>query len=815
MINDALQLDKVTGTLQTVIFASSDSYFKILLINIEESTLDNWDTSEIIVTGTFADVQDGSVYSFYGHVVKHPRYGKQFQVERYENDLPPDEAGLIKYFASGQFSGIGKKTAEKIVQNLGTNAVDLILDNAKILENIGLKPKQAQKLARTLQLNLGLERLFQIGNQFGIGADIAGRLYDQYGNEAQNILTQDPYRLVFEFEGISFKKADTIGQQNGVLPLDERRLQAAVYSAIMNVTFQSGHTFLTKSQLLQAVGHNLKDASGMLTVEITQATDTLLNDGILVADDDRIYPKSLYEAEVQVAQDVKRLLHSPSPLDVGHDDIEKAYTAPGKIDLDDNQIQAVKSALQAQFFLLTGGPGTGKTTIIRSIVASWKQLVQKRSQFVEGDKQDFLKQYTVRMASPTGRAAKRMTEVTGYEATTIHRLLGIADLDEAEFNADNPLRGGLLIVDEASMLDVELTAKLLQAIPNGMKLIFVGDSDQLPSVGPGNILADFVNSGVVDHVALEIIYRQGRGSSITTLANNIKHGDLPESFLENQPDRSTFMIPPDKVPDAIEQVVNAAMKKGYTQDDLQILTPMYKTPAGVNRLNQMAQALFNPIKAKQKTIQFGNIIYRRGDKVLQLENDGERDVYNGDMGKIIAVQYKNDPSNDDNEDRLIVAFDDKELSYPKKNLNQLTLAYATTVHKAQGNEFRLVLMVLTSSFGIMLNRNLLYTGVTRAKEALILIGEHSAFKRAAQTAVPLRATHLLERLQSDDKISTNHQKIVSNADVTDELSDLTAAYHPSIDHFVLTGELISHQDIDPMIGMDDLKPIDFEYQEKL
>ncbi|MEX0380557.1 ATP-dependent RecD-like DNA helicase [Leuconostoc sp. MS02] len=785
------QLEKITGTLQNVIFASSDSYFKILSIQIEDSTLENWQEPEIIATGTFADVQEGSMYAFYGTVVRHPKYGQQLKVVRYENELPPDEAGLIKYFVSGQFSGIGQKTAEKIVDHLGLNAVNLILDDVHVLDGI-IKEATSKKLVHSLQLNLGLERLFQVGNRFGIGADIAGKLYDQYGSEAQDILTQDPYRLVFEFEGIAFKTADLIGQKVGIDREDDRRLQAAVYATIMTISFQYGHTYLTRQQLLQSSIQLLHDEA--VRQDLDQAITKLLTTHVLVADGDKLYAATLYEAETQVADDLKRLLHANQPFDMSSEDIDVAFMTPGQLVLDSTQIAAVKAGLKAQVFLLTGGPGTGKTTIVQSIVATWKKVLQAQAKYSD-NAQDFLKMYSVKMASPTGRAAKRMTEVTGYDATTIHRLLGIADLGEPEFTSDNPISGGLLIIDEASMLDIELTAKLLAAVPNGMKLIIVGDSDQLPSVGPGNVLADLVGSEKIAHVELDTIYRQGRGSSITTLAQHIKNGQLPADFRQNQRDRSTFMVSHDQTDLAIKQVLQAAIKKGYTQDDLQILTPIYKTTAGVNALNAMAQALFNPIKPAQKSLQFGTTVFRKGDKILQLENDSERDVYNGDMGKIIAVQYKNDKSNDDHEDRIVVDFDGKELSYPKKNLNQLALAYATTVHKAQGNEFKLVIVALTTRFGLMLNRNLLYTGITRAKEALILVGEYEAFNRAAQTAVPFRATFLKNRLADD---SVNLRKSSDDKKVEQSVSKRT-----------LTFEMTNSDIIAPLIGLNGITPYDF------
>ncbi|WP_158530753.1 AAA family ATPase, partial [Fructobacillus ficulneus] len=433
-----------------------------------------------------------------------------------------------------------------------------------------------------------------------------------------------------------------------------------------------------------------------------------------------------------------------------------------------------------------------------------------------------------------------------------------------EFDADNPIAGGLLIIDEASMLDISLAASLFVALPKNMHVVLVGDADQLPSVGPGNVLYDLIQSQAVPHIALEHIYRQGKGSSISTLAQAINAGNLPADFQTNQPDRSTFLTTADQVPRAITQVLQAAVKKGFTSDQVQVLAPMYKTPAGVIALNQIAQDLFNPVEPGQRTLQQGDTIFRLGDKVLQLENDSERDIYNGDMGQVIAIHYKKDPGVA--ADSLVVDFDGQEVWYTTKTLNQLTLAYATTIHKAQGNEFKLVILVLTGQFKIMLNQNLVYTAITRAKESLVMVGDYGAYEYAATHPVPDRQTRLQEFLtggdadskkptlahlknQGDSAVSrqpvgqdTATDSVSSEADhevesqsmqtgdqpSTDGLAEPQATYqapadtagaHKSeatpvtpdeeIDAGMLTTASFDRAMADPMVGMDGISPYDF------
>ncbi|MDF7626901.1 ATP-dependent RecD-like DNA helicase [Lactobacillaceae bacterium L1_55_11] len=812
------QHEQVTGTLGRVIFSAQDSYFKILSIEVEDTNIDGWNEPEMIVTGSFADVQEGGNYTFYGRLVNHPKYGQQLKVDHYQNELPSGRDGLVKYLSSDQFKGVGAKTAAKIVDHLGEEALDLIVADPTVLRGI-VKPDIAKNIAQTLQSNLGLEQLFVQAGRLGISNELAGRLYDQYGSEAQDIISQHPYRLVFEFDGLSFRKVDQLAQRLNLAGDSPQRYQAAVYAALAAAGQHYGHTYLSQTQLVSAVAQLLGSSDLNLDQIVDDAQQALVKDDLVVVADGHSYTRPLYQDESEVAARLLALKNSQSQLKFTPKQIAKNLVVPKDIQLDQRQVEAVEQGLAAHVFVLTGGPGTGKTTIIQAIVATYERLLDRMAE-EHDEPEQWRFDHRVRLASPTGRAAKRMTEVTGYEATTIHRLLGMVDFKQPEFNADQPLSGGLLIVDEASMLDIELADKLLAAVPDDMRIIFVGDSDQLPSVGPGNVLADLLASHQIDLSQLDVIYRQGRGSSINSLAASIKAGQLPDDFEENKGDRSTFLVSSDQAPQAVGQVLQAAIKKGFTAQDVQILTPMYKGSSGVVALNQLAQECFNPSRPGQKSLQRGQFVFRKGDKVLQLENDSERDIYNGDMGTVLAVHYQKDPGQQ--ADGLVVDFDGKEATYDKKDLGQLTLAYATTVHKAQGNEFKLVLLVLADQFHMMLNRNLLYTGLTRAKEALILVGSRAAFERAAQTPVPPRQTALAQCLQDGKagvKESVSQAKTAGTNTAKSNQSTILAATpsrsNPATSQpdaaakHELTVAAIQDQSIDPMIGMGDLKPADF------
>ena len=490
---------------------------------------------------------------------------------------------------------------------------------------------------------------------------------------------------------------------------------------------------------------------------------------------------------------------------------------------DTTQREAIIAALTNQLFILTGGPGTGKTTIISGVVATLKKLLRQ-----DGMKSDEIDQ-GIHLAAPTGRAAKRLQESTGMLASTIHHLLGItgreANLDDVDIEE---LTGQLLVVDEMSMVDTQLFATLLSAVRPDMQVILVGDKDQLPSVGPGRVFYDLLASGILNYRELETIHRQGKGSTIISLANDVKNGHLPDDFKEQKLDRSFFAADLRRVPSLVEKIATSWQKKGHSVADMQILAPMYRTQAGVNHLNEIAQDIFNPLSSKKKTISVKNgaitFNFRVGDKVMQTTNDPENNVFNGDIGYISTILLAKDKANTDKKDVITVSFDTGEVIYTRENWQHLTLAYATTIHKSQGTEYKLVIMPLVSAFSRMLQRNLLYTGLTRASESLVLLGQESAYQQAVLTTGVDRQTTLQARImqyanqQAGPKepqevaATTVAEQPVSHVKKEREVTDdeVKKTIPKSIhDKYLLTNELIESHQIDPNIGLDGLTPADF------
>lgn len=775
---DAKTAPYVLGKVSAVFFAASDSFYKVVALRVLENNF-GWKEKEIVATGSFGELQEDGTYRFFGKLVNHAKYGQQLQVTNYKSEGTNTEHGLITYLSGEMFTGIGEKTAERIVDLLGMDAINTIIADPASLDALGLKNDVVANLVETLRLNNGMEQVVIGLNEYGFGSTLATAIYQKYKTEALEIIRTNPYQLAEDIEGISFKRADQLAAVVGIEPDAPVRVQAGLLATLDQQSFNSGDVYMQVPQLLEQGRHLLETARNVAIDRDTlqQALLDLAQANKVVAEDTRIYLASLYEAEWRSAEWLDRLDAQVDQKQYADERIEKVLKKVEKrlkIKYDDRQKAAIVEAIKSPVFLLTGGPGTGKTTIINGLVATFAEL-REIDLDVNAYKDDT---FPILLAAPTGRAAKRMSETTGLPASTIHRLLGMTGREKNTVPDIEDLKGALLIVDEMSMVDIVLFRTLLQAIPLKMHVVFVGDKDQLPSVGPGQVFSDLLASHHFQQVELTQIYRQENASSIIPLAHDIKDGRLPADLTVNQPDRTFIAAHAPQVPKVIAQVVKRAQDAGFAYNDVQVLAPMYRGTAGINNLNAVAQEALNPLKTeKSREVEFNGQKFRVGDKVLQLVNSPESNIFNGDIGKIVGIMLAKDKGNVEKVDQLTIAFDAGEVTYPRAEWNRLTLAYATSIHKAQGSEFKLVIMPLVGAFSIMLQRNLLYTGITRASEMLIMIGEPDAFVRSVNNLGANRLTTLQARINtiSDGGKTPDLKSVAPEPSVTVTADDVPVA----------------------------------------
>lgn len=811
----------IVGKVAAVFFSSADSFYKVLLVKVSEQNID-WHEDEIVVTGNFADIQEETTYRFTGRSVRHPKYGVQFQADNYQNQTPTSRSGLIAYLSGSDFQGLGRRTAERIVDTLGEDAIDKILEDPTLLKPIGLRASVEKTLLETLRVNNGLEQTIIGLNAYGFGSRLAAAIYARYQGDTLNVIQENPYRLVEDIKGVGFKKADQIATQLKIDPQADSRLKAALLTEINEVCVQNGDTYTTAKPLLNATMQLLESARHV-QIDPQKLADqlvTLAKENKIVGDENRIYLSDLYESEWKIAEHLKRLVEADNDGNVTEKAVERAIGHVAKashLTYDDSQTQALKSAITSHVFLLTGGPGTGKTTIIRGLVALFAELHD-----VSLDINQYKdKPFPILLAAPTGRAAKRMAETTGLPASTIHRLLGLTGREDGPEEPTKDLDGGLLIIDEMSMVDTTLFQILLQAVPSHMQVILVGDKDQLPSVGAGQVFHDLLKSPSLPQIELNTIYRQDDSSSIIPLAHAIKNGRLPDDFTVNQKDRSFIACNAYQVNHIVEQVVAKAKSKGFTSEQVQILAPMYRGAAGIDQLNITVQNIFNPLKsARQKHLEYNGQDFRVGDKVLHLVNSPEDNVFNGDIGKIVGIDLASDKHNESKKDQITIAFDQNEVTYGRADWNRLTLAYSMSIHKSQGSQFKMVILPLVPQFARMLQRNLLYTAITRAEETLILLGDMQSFERSVTNESVNRQTTLTKRLQQvfdgdqatpavPDATPTSAVASMEPAPESESAPAEPEAQPADSGPHELTPALVVAGKIDPMIGMQGIKPEDF------
>ncbi|MGX7405614.1 exodeoxyribonuclease V alpha subunit [Aerococcus urinaehominis] len=825
--------DYMIGEITAVYFENLNNYYRVMAIDIDETNT-MYSEKKIVVTGNFVTIQQGSTYKFYGRLVDHSKYGVQFQVTGYDQVQIASKEGLIRYFSSEEFPGIGKVLASRIVDHMGDHAIESIINDPDQLKGVkGLSESKRLMILERLKSQQGDQQVFIKLAELGFSANLSSRIYGLYQQDTLEVIQANPYCLIEDLQGFGFQKADQLAQRLD-FPLDAPvRLAGGFYFILNQVCYQSGNTYIDRDQLLGLTMDLLSQAQpGGLTGQVLADTlSDLCDQGKLIAVDTAIALPSLFYAEVGIAKSLDRIKRSTDLADLadnGQVDYDQEILAVEEelgISYGLAQKAAIKEALTNKFFILTGGPGTGKTTVLNGIVkifAKIHDLALDPDDYEPGG-------FPIAMAAPTGRAAKRMQETTGLPASTIHRLLGLTsdDLDYGDQDLEAgtvQLQADLLIIDEMSMVDTWLAHQLLAAVPPYMQIILVGDKDQLPSVGPGQVLSDLIRSGKCPGRELDEIYRQDDQSTIVNLAHQIKEGIVPPDLTKQQADRSYFELSSGQMAKTVAKIAKRAQEKGYDLQDIQVLAPMYKGLAGIDKLNACLQATLNPNEGgnRRELVHFDQV-FRVGDKVLQLKNQAEKNIFNGDLGQIVSIFFANEVAS--KTDEMVVAFDDLEVTYSRDDFKELTLAYCTSIHKAQGSEFPIVILPMVNQYSRMLKRNLVYTAITRAKQSLIMCGEKSAWIQAIQSVGGQRLTLLYDLIlmdaselvvseasQAADQAQADQAETNSEADDQATASNSTAGQpenQEDRDSGRLTPDLVRAGQVDPLIGMAGLTPYDF------
>ncbi len=713
----------IEAVVQRITYSNEENGYSVVrLLSVEDR--------DFTAVGTMLGIAAGDRLRLSGNWTEHPKFGEQFKVESFLEILPSTLDGIRVFLGSGRVRGVGPVTAELLINTFGLEVLDIIEHQPdRLLEIRGIGPATVEKISASWAKNRGIQRIMVFLAGHGISPGIAVRLHRRYGESALAVIRENPYRLAEEVYGVGFLTADRIAQKLGIASDAPERLAAGLLHALSQAAI-GGNLFLPREVLISA-------AQGLLDepdVDLEGIIDALRRSGHVVVrlregESEAVFTTRLDRAEETLAVGVARLLASEvdfrKTLNAGR--LVKWFSDAINIDLAKEQERSLVTAIERPVTIVTGGPGTGKTTLVKGLVKIFGRYGLK-----------------ILLAAPTGRAAKRLEEASGKEARTLHRLLEFNPVERAwGRNAENPLEADCIVVDEVSMLDVELGARLVEAVPSGCRLVLVGDADQLPSVGPGDVLADLIKSGVVDVIRLQRIFRQGEGSLIAENAHRINRGQMPVYGSPNQLADFYFAVRSDVGEAATTAVEMAAgrIPRRFDMDpltDIQVLAPMHRGEAGVTRLNERLQEILAPPGGPEVTV--GSKVFRDGDKVMQLRNNYELDVFNGDVGRIVGLDVE--------ERELTVNFSGRAIVYQSDDLEDLSVAYACTIHKAQGSEYPAVVVVLHDQHHVMLQRNLLYTAVTRGRRLVVLVGSKRALSRAVRTeSVRQRHTMLASRLR--------------------------------------------------------------------
>lgn len=706
-------MTKLRCVVERITFQNAENGYSVMKVKVK-----GYDDLVTLV-GNLLEVPAGAVLLCEGEWRVDKRYGQQFQCETWEEVMPATAYGIEKYLGSGLVKGIGPKFAKLIVGHFGTDTIEVIeTDIERLYEVPGISKKRVEKIRESWEKQKDIKNVMLFLQGFGVSTAYAAKIYRQYGKESIDNVKENPYRLADDIWGIGFKTADGIARKMGYEMNDERRLRSGLIYTL-NQLADEGHCYAEKEQLIATAKQLLEADEECIRTAMTHAIET----EDLMLDGTAIYLPPFYYAECGTANRLNTLVHTKEAGSIftARFDLAKLQRETG-IEYDEVQVEAIRQAIASKVMVLTGGPGTGKTTTTKAIIAALQSAGMR-----------------ILLAAPTGRAAKRMSEATGMEAKTIHRLLEYNPQDGYKRNDENPLEGDALIVDECSMIDIILMNNLTKALPTTMRLVLVGDIDQLPSVGAGNVLRDIIDSGVIPVVRLTRIFRQAQSSRIVMSAHAINRGCFPD--ISNGQHTDFFFMKqeePEKVAETIVSLVRDRLPKAYRQPNanIQVLTPMQRGVVGAANLNVALQQALNHNTA---ALVRGGYTFKEGDRVMQLRNNYDKDVYNGDLGYVRSVDME--------ERTLTVDFDGQMVEYEASELDELTLAYATTIHKSQGSEYPIVVMPVLMTHYVMLQRNLIYTGITRAKKICVLVGQTKALAYAIHNMKVLkRNTRLKERL---------------------------------------------------------------------
>lgn len=728
-------MNYIKGKIRNIIYQNKDNGYVVAVFRIKETNdpkMEEYVSKTVTITGIFLDINSEETFILFGEATRHERFGFQYQVKSYEKEKISSEDALIEFLSSSLIKGCGEKTAEKIVEILGMDAIEKIKNDEMVLNQIPNLSEAKKKSIRAslLEYSDADDSLLKL-KELGFSILEATRIYKKYGASTKYIIESNLYVLT---EIMDFNKIDTIYKSNHE-ELDAVRMKACMIEAMRRLSANNGDTYYKVEEIKDA----LKKEFDLVLDEITfeEIVYALEEENKIVLDQDLYYLTEYYDAEADITNNLFQLNASNTTPFYDFDRELTMLEEENKVRYNEDQRNAIKKALENKITIISGGPGTGKTTIINAIVKLYIKMHDFSPMEVLAN---------IALLAPTGRASKKMSSSTGLPAMTIHRFLKWnKDTNNFGVNEYHKAQENLIIVDEMSMIDVSLFDALLKGIKSNVQLIMVGDVFQLPSVGPGLVLNDLILSDLFTFCPLEKIYRQSDNSYIPYLALEIKNKDLAEDFVSQKDDYNFLNVDGKYIKDMIKKICVMSKAKGLNEEDIQILAPMYKGENGIDNLNVILQNLFNPKDTKKEEIHYGDVIYREGDKVLQLQNNPDNNVFNGDIGYIRKII----PKSGKNKDLVLIDFEGVKVEYSKEELNQIKHAYAITIHKSQGSEFSHVILPISRSYYKMLYNKLIYTGVSRAKKSLVIIGEANAFMMAVNNDyASSRKTMLKEKLMN-------------------------------------------------------------------